>query len=226
MVIWNVVFPSKCEICGKPFVIKDQNLFCSNCLDQIERSFSFFCRSCGVAGENSFPLCDRCKKDRMYDYIHSFTSYSKVSQIIIKFKLSGYKNLSKNIASLIKKDLLDFVKTHNIQTVLYVPISKGTYRKRGFNHLELILREIVPNFLIKDWLAKNRDTKLQVELSKEEREKNLTDAFSLKKEAKFYGQNILVFDDILTTGSTLREIGKLLRTKKVGKIYGYVIAKT
>lgn len=208
-----------------PFLIKDQNLFCEDCLQQIEKSFSFFCRSCGISTNNSYPICDSCRRERLYDYIYSFTDYHKVSQLIVRYKLTGYKRLNKLIASIIKEDLINFLKKHNIETILYIPLSKKTYRKRGFNHLELILREIVPDFLIKDWLVKVRETKLQVELSKEEREKNLLNAFSFKESAKFYGQNVLVFDDILTTGSTLREVGKLLKTKNIGKIYGYVIAK-
>lgn len=79
--------------------------------------------------------------------------------------------------------------------------------------------------MLKDWIVKVRETKFQMDLDFQERQTNLTNAFSLTADAKFYGQNIVVFDDISTTGSTLREIAKLLKRQNIGKIFGYVIAK-
>ncbi|MEJ5172902.1 MAG: double zinc ribbon domain-containing protein [Hydrogenothermaceae bacterium] len=226
MAFWNVVFPSKCKICENPFIFKDQNLYCSSCISSITKTDIYFCKSCGITVEGGYPLCDRCKKEKVYDHIEVFTDYYKVGEMIVDYKLAGYKSLHKVLSQMIKDDLLSFIKNNKVETVLYVPLHPSTLKKRGFNHLRLILEEIVPSFMLKDWLTKEKKTKLQIELSAEEREKNLIGAFSIKGEAKFYGQNVVVFDDVLTTGSTLKEIAKLLKKQNVGKIFGYVIAKT
>jgi len=79
--------------------------------------------------------------------------------------------------------------------------------------------------MIFNGLKKIKDTKLQAQLSKEEREKNLKDAFQLEGNIK--AENILVFDDVLTTGSTLMETFKTLRKSGYnGNIYGYIITKS
>ncbi|MEZ0323435.1 MAG: double zinc ribbon domain-containing protein [Hydrogenothermaceae bacterium] len=226
MAFWNVIFPSKCKICENPFIFKDQNLYCPSCISAIQKTDIFFCRSCGITVEGGYPICDNCKKEKVYDYIEAFTNYYKVGGIIRDYKLSGYKNLYKVLSQMIREDLISFIRINKIDTVLYVPIHKSTLKKRGFNHLKLILEDVVPSFMIKDWIVKEKKTKFQMELSAEERSKNLINAFSLREDAKFYGQNVLVFDDILTTGSTLKEIAKLLKRQNIGKIFGYVIAKT
>lgn len=225
MAIWNIIFPSKCLICDFPFIIKDQNLVCEDCISEIRKSEIYYCRSCGITCDRCYPVCENCKVERVYEQIEAFTDYSKVEKILKNYKLSGYKNLAGLLANLIREDLTSFIKQNNIQTVLYVPLSKKVLKKRGFNHLELILRQIVPPFMLKNWLIKTKETKFQMDLDAKERQTNLKDAFALSEDAKFYGQNILVFDDVSTTGSTLKEIAKLLKTQNTGKIYGYVIAK-
>lgn len=225
MALWNIIFPSNCVVCDDPFVIKNQNILCEDCLSKIKKSEIYYCHSCGKTCDGCYPLCQGCKSGRVYEHIEVFTDYSKVDKIIKNYKLYGYKNLATLLANLIKDDLLNFIRQREVQTVLYIPLSKKVLKRRGFNHLEAILKQVVPSFMLKDWLIKTIETKFQMDLGSEERQKNLIDAFSLSKEVKFYGQNILVFDDILTTGSTLREVAKVLKTQNIGKIYGYVIAK-
>lgn len=225
MAIWNIIFPSKCLICENPFIAKKQNLFCDDCLSNIKKSNIYYCRSCGIISKNCYPICESCKIEKIFDHIEAFTDYKSIDKIIKEYKLNGYKNLSKILADLIREDFTRFLKENKIETVLYVPVSEKVLKKRGFNHLKLILQEITPSFMLKDWIVKVRETKFQMDLDFQERQTNLTNAFSLTADAKFYGQNIVVFDDISTTGSTLREIAKLLKRQNIGKIFGYVIAK-
>lgn len=225
MAIWNLIFPSGCRICGNPFLIEKQNLYCPECIDSIERSSILYCRSCGRSSENCYPICENCKKERIYDHIHAFTDYSKVGDIIKDYKLNGYKSLYRVLSKMIREDLTEFVRSHEIQAVLYVPVSKKVLRKRGFNHLRILLLDILPSFLVKDWLIKIKETRYQMDLSSSERETNLIDAFSLSDDANFFGQNVMIFDDVLTTGSTLKQVAKVIKRQNIGKIYGYVIAK-
>lgn len=225
MVIWNIIFPSKCLICENPFAIKDQNLFCEECISSIKKSDIYYCRSCGITCKNCYPICESCKREKIFDNIEVFTDYQNVDKIIKEYKLNGYINLHRILANLIKEDFTKFLKQNSIETVLYVPISKKVLKKRGFNHLRLILEQITPSFMLKDYIIKIKETKFQMDLSPQERQTNLIGSFSIKQDAKFYGQNVVIFDDVLTTGSTLREIAKLLKEKNIGKIFGYTIAK-
>ncbi len=218
--ILNSLFPAKCSVCGNLFYGEDQNVVCHTCLSSIKKQEPFYCKSCGSPFEN----CQTCLKKRKYQYIKVFTKRSdKIISIISTFKFDGIKPLGKYIAKLIEDDITSFVKENEIDTVTYIPLSKRIYRERGFNHLYEILKYIFPSYMIRDILYKNRETELQAFLSAEERRENMKNAFSLKESIK--GKKVLVFDDILTTGSTMLEAYRAVKKGKPEGIFGYVITR-
>jgi len=221
--IFNALFPRECVLCGDSFIFTNQNIVCDDCLSKFEKTESFFCRSCGKSGENTHPICEECKYDRKYSYIEAFTDYYESGEILREYKFGKYKNLAYDIAKIIKEDFQKFVRQNQVQNILYIPISNKKLKERGFNHLKEILTYIFPKYLVKDYLIKVKETKLQVELNKTERFENLKDNFELTVD-KIDG-NTLIFDDILTTGATLLEAYKTIKNKVNGNLYAYVIAK-
>jgi len=219
---YSSIFPQECEICETTFCIKNQNYVCEDCLSSIYKTDFVYCHSCGKITAN----CLDCKMEKKFDDIGVFTKTNKTLTTIIGiYKLKSVKALAKDIADLIKYDITDFVKKNEINLITYVPLSKKLYKKRGFNHLREILINIFPKSMVREVLVKTKDTKLQMELSKEEREKNLKNVFKVKKFSEIEGKNILIFDDIMTTGSTLLECLKEIRKGKPNKVYGYVIGR-
>ncbi len=219
--LFNVLFPNNCVLCENPFLFEYQNVVCDECLKDIKKSGSFYCRSCGKGGE--YSVCDECVNNRKYEDIEVFTDYYEVKKIIHAYKFKNLKVLAKTLANIIREDIDIYVRENNIQTIFYVPTSDKKIKERGFNHLKEILKYIFPTYLINDSLIKVKETKMQIELTKSERLKNLEDAFLLKSDL-IHG-NVLVFDDILTTGSTLMEIYKSIKDKVNGKIYAYIMTK-
>ena len=216
----NIAFPGKCVICNSGFYADNQNVVCSKCLSNIKKENIYYCKSCGSPYEN----CQKCLKKRKYDYIYVYTKATdELVRIISEYKLSGIKFLGKNLADIIKEDIEKVVRENNIDIVTFIPLSKKVYKKRGFNHLEFILKQIFPSFMVHEILVKKKETKLQVDLSAEERKRNLKNAFHLKENIK--GKKILVFDDILTTGTTMLEAYKEIKKGKPSYIYGYVIGR-
>ncbi|ACN99570.1 ComF protein [Sulfurihydrogenibium azorense Az-Fu1] len=196
-------------------------MICQDCLNQSKTQVAFYCRSCGKAQE--YPICDNCKVERKYEDIQVFTYYYYIQDAIKQLKFNKIKPLAKDLGLLIKDDIQDYLRKNKIQNILYIPISKNVQKERGFNHLKEILKYAVPSFLVKDYIVKHRETAFQMQLNKEDRFKNLKDAFSLTVDS--IKGNTLVFDDILTTGATLLEIYNLIKDKTDGKIYAYVIAR-
>lgn len=218
---FNVLFPNNCVLCENPFLFENQNVVCDDCLINIKKSESFYCRSCGKGGENY--ICDECVNNRKYEDIEVFTDYYDIKEVIHAYKFKNLKVLAKTLADIIKEDIDTYVRKNNVQTIFYVPTSNKKLKKRGFNHLKEILKYIFPTYLINDSLVKVKETKMQIELDKSERLKNLEEAFLLKSDL-IHG-NVLVFDDILTTGATLMEVYKSIKDKVNGKIYAYTITK-
>ncbi|WP_051654258.1 double zinc ribbon domain-containing protein [Persephonella sp. KM09-Lau-8] len=221
MNILNAIFPAKCILCDELFVYKTQNLFCEKCLNQIKKEDLKYCHSCGKKTEN----CQECFKQRKFDDIQVFRSKDKaITEIIYQLKINGYRNLAPQLAEIIKEDITTYTKTNKIDIITYVPVDKETLKEREFNHLEEILKCTFPKYLIVPLVEKVRKTPLQMELTAEERWKNLKGVFRLKNH-DIKDKNILIFDDILTTGATMLNMYKTIKKGRPKKIYGYVIAR-
>lgn len=219
---FSLLFPYECEICGDLFFVKNQNYICEDCLNTIYKTEFVYCHSCGKITS----YCQNCLIDKKFDDIGVFTrTDEKLTKIIGIYKLKSVKALAKYISKIIYEDITEFVLKNKIDVITYVPLHKRVERERGFNHLKEILINIFPKIVVKELLLKVKDTKLQMELSKEEREQNLKDAFLLKKFSEVNGKNILIFDDIMTTGSTLLECYKEIKKGKPNKVFGYVIGR-
>ena len=217
----NIIFNNKCILCNSPFVFKHQNLFCEECISNIEKKHIVYCHSCG----KKTSYCIECQKEKKFDDIRIFTTYSgNLRKLILYYKFQFYKNLSSTIASIIKEDFLSFIYNREISTIFPIPSSKKIEKQRGFNHLYEILKYLLPEKIISNNLVKIKDTHLQVEVSAEERARNLKSSFYLKSPYIFENKNILIFDDIITTGATLMEVFYTVRKVSPKNIYAYIIA--
>jgi ComF family protein len=154
-----------------------------------------------------------------------------VKKLIQNFKYPPLiKELKKELSLIIFSHLLLLDKKPDFSDFVLVPIplSKKKLKWRGFNQAEEIAKEL-SNFLkiplISDCLIKIKETKDQVELSEKERKESVKGVFFVKNEEKILGKNVLLVDDVFTTGATMEEAARVLREAGVKKIVGIVIAK-
>jgi len=106
----------------------------------------------------------------------------------------------------------------NKPIITIIPSSKSRMQKRGWNQCELILDEIKRldknNYFEynKNNLVKNRNTESQTKMrNKKDREKNVSGSFSIIKPEVFFNKTVILIDDVTTTGSTIKEAGRLLK---------------
>lgn len=208
--------------------------------------FPKFCFGCHREG---CYLCQDCKsilelsdfhqilKTEELDDLYFSTEYKNplLKNLIQNFKYQPFiKELSLSLSSLIIEhfQLLDnpplFYREKSNFILTPVPLEKRRLRWRGFNQAEEIakkLSEFLEIPLVNDILIKKRETLPQVKLSNEERKENVSKAFYCRNQEKIKGKNILLVDDIYTTGSTMREAAKVLKTSGAKKIIGIVIAR-
>jgi competence protein ComFC len=168
----------------------------------------------------------------MYDYRHP-----PLKQALWLLKYKGKKRLAAVFAEAlygrILEELSDLAVMENFRDAILIPIplSGARRRERGFNQAELICRELLKldkntNFTLeKNILIKTIDTKHQARI--EERSKrlqNILGSFATKEGEKLKKKNVILIDDITTTGATLTEARKVLRQAGARKIIAFTVA--
>jgi len=212
--ILNVIFPVNCLSCGK----KGSEL-CLECLADSP-----------VAERESvnwvFPL---------FDYRHPAI---KKSIWLLKYK--GKRKLANIFAEVLYDKIMEelselsVLKNFREPVLIPIPLSKKRHRERGFNQAELICRELIKinnsrNGI--DWsfeknvLVKIKETEHQANIKeRSDRLKNLKNSFSIKNPEFVKNKNIILIDDVLTTGTTLTEAKKILKQFGAKKIIAFTVA--
>ena len=113
--------------------------------------------------------------------------------------------------------------------IMPVPLHPKRLRERGFNQSLLLARHVSRALHIDlDFLSlrRVRYTPPQASLAKSERKQNVRGAFELKNQDAVKGINILLVDDVVTTGNTLNECARILRKGGARKVFGLSLART
>ena len=227
--ILDLLFPKFCISCGK-----EGSYLCQDCfslIDILERQYCPFCPQPKVVLDGK--TCNFCKRSKSLNGLYCAASYNNfiVKKLINQFKYEPYiKELSKPLSSLIVVHLINLDKVENFQDYILVPIPlhKKKLKKRGFNQAGEIAKEFSENLKIpvfSDALIKTKQTSAQVELKKEEREKNIKGVFLCQKPELVMGKKILLIDDIFTTGSTMEQCARLLQEAGAKEVWGVVVAR-
>lgn len=168
----------------------------------------------------------------LYDYRHP-----PIKKALWLLKYKGKKRLAGIFAevlySRILEELSDLSIMENFHNPILIPIplSKKRYRERGYNQAELICKELVRldnnvNFKLKNnILIKPNNTKHQAHIeNRGERLKNIIGSFAVKDTELIKNRNIILIDDITTTGATLAEARKVLKQSGARKIIAFTVA--
>jgi ComF family protein len=133
------------------------------------------------------------------------------------------------LAELIARYLADIAMDTNDYLLIPLPLSRRRKNERGFNQAEEIARHLAKLLSLDmgtDILARVRHTKPQTETGNvAERRQNVLGCFSVTKPEAVAGRNIILLDDVTTSGATLGEAARALKTCGAGKILGLTAAK-
>lgn len=205
----NFIFPSACPACSKPTNSLLHAPFCRQCWHSIGQYTGPSCRVCGAHLVSVHAdRCQHCLQDPpAFRTAHSFTHYEGiVASAIHHFKFLGIRRLSRPLS-----EFLFFHDAKDIDAVVPVPLSPTGLKNRGFNQALLLARHLseekkIP--LLMNVLRKIVETPPQVGLSAKERTANVKKAFTCTGEVT--GMNVLLIDDVMTTGATVNACAKQL----------------
>ena len=150
--------------------------------------------------------------------IYYFWNYDRDFKLLIsKLKFRGQKDIAKDIAGLTESGVRFVLEKEKIDYIIPVPISAERRAERGFNQTEVLLEELKLQYL-KIRRIKNTKKMFMI-LEENKRNQNIKNSFFINDEINLGNKNILLFDDIVTTGATLREIkSEILKKYRVNKI--------
>jgi len=222
-IILNAFWPRSCVNCGKA-----GQCLCEDCFAMIDifRDISYekFLYLDGLHAATAY-------NDKMVKAIIHLCKYSRIKElsrtladlIITHFKLLDNQTLISNRLSFGKQNLGGLI-------VCGVPMHRRKLKNRGFNQSEEIAKHFSEEFelaFIPDLLIKTKKPLPQTELAKEERIKNVSGVFALNPPFKEFVGNkeVLLIDDVFTTGSTMEECAKVLKQNHSRRVWGAVVAR-
>lgn len=218
----DVLFPKSCPMCDE--VMKRGMLICGNCEPKLVYINEPKCKKCGKQIENNeTEYCNDCSKNPHYYKrgIAAFLYNDMVSHSIYRFKYHNRRTYAEFYGAAIAKMYYPEIRRWQADVIIPVPIHEKKMIKRGYNQAELIANELGKNLDMKvdgRLLKRVVNTRPQKEMSRNDRKKNMENAFKITNNVVEYKKIILV-DDIYTTGSTIDACAKALLSAGVKEVY-------
>jgi len=210
--IRDLVFPPLCIICKKEY-FREYIPICKNCIDQL----------------TYLPENIRQKKscaDNLSELYITFLFDNNYKKLIHFLKYKEYRSIGHRIGELVAEKIGE--KRFNSAKIVAIPIPLHPikYRERGYNQARLIARGLsqvtgIPNR--PNLLKRVKNTKSQTKLSKKERKNNMADAFQASR-FDSNSKEIILIDDVYTTGATMDSAAKALKAVGYKNITGIASA--
>ena len=240
--LFNTVFPSDCRICGEPLTNVSRLPICSECVSSAKPIEGSVCEVCGervpdtthAVAETKCMLCRRARLP--FTKAMAYGSYDGALRgtiHLLKYEsvLPAADILAAHLVPIIGK-LLE--RCEGEALLVPVPLFKSKQRQREFNQSELIARaalKCLPESSSKkikfaaSALARVRDTRSQTGLTRHQRRVNMRGAFAVKDASVVAGRDVILVDDVLTTGTTAAECARVLRRGGAKKVYVATVAR-
>jgi len=220
--ILDLLFPPVCLVCRKRLnQSKTTNLSEST---NYPNSFSFLCCSCSQKIQINSTLDKKTGLAAAVSYNDEIPR-----QLIFLLKYQKIKTAAVPLAEILTQYIGDLTLDIRNFSIVPVPLHWRREKERGFNQSYLIAEQLSKNTglpVLKNVLKRIRNTPSQVELKeKKKREMNVRGCFRVEKTELLFQKNIIILDDVSTSGATMKEAIKVIKTSGAAKIIGLVVAK-
>lgn len=233
----NLIFPPRpiCPFCGERV---QAGSICGRCLEIIEGyRREPYCSRCGrfpgrgaafLAAGGAGGLCFECRK-REWPFVMARAAGPHegiLKDAVHRFKYAGQRGLAGHLAGLMFRVVQDEPQFAGVDLVVPVPLAGEKLRSRGFNQAALLAGKLGALLQIEvdgRSLAKAFETPPQAGLSRLARESNLKGTFKVKNNKKICGRNILLIDDVFTTGSTMSAAASALASAGAKLVFGLTV---
>ncbi len=227
----DTVLPPRCTGTGE--IVDAQGMISPAFWSQLQFIESPFCKVCGIPFSfkiaNDETLCAACiKQEPTFNLSRSAVIYNEASRkIILAFKYGDRLHSVHTFTPWLIRAGKTLIEQSNF--IIPVPLHRRRLRERRFNQSALLAQEIAARTKkphIPDALLRIRHTQPQQGLNAKERNKNVRGAFAVKESHLkiLKGKNILLIDDVFTSGATLNECARILKSAGTAKVNVLTIA--
>jgi ComF family protein len=220
----NFVYPPRCAACDRRLPLETTHRVCADCLAAVERLHDPLCMVCGVPvdpsrDENSPEWCRSCiTAPPAFTQARAITRYraddeahAPVPAMIRRHKYGRDQSLTHALAECVGTPIP--LAENDYDLVVPVPLHRARLRWRGFNQAALLGSAIARRIgrpLDTVSLIRSRATPSQTAKDRQERHRNVRDAFHVGRPARIANRRILLIDDVMTTGATADECARAL----------------
>ncbi|MDZ7667180.1 MAG: ComF family protein [Desulfotignum sp.] len=241
-----LVFPDQCLSCrallphSRKTDVSDQIFFCAACRARGIPEFNPpFCQQCGqVFDTGDIHFCETCLTDPpdIHRVRAALVYQGLVPDILALFKYHARLSLTRFFDTLMVTAFDRYFSDTDIHLIVPVPLHSRKLRQRGFNQSALLVRRFDDRYLAQygtppGWqvdttvLKRVRHTVSQTGLDTDSRKTNLKNAFQVTDDTRIQGANILLVDDVFTTGATCGEAAKTLVAAGAEQVDVLVLAR-
>jgi ComF family protein len=247
--LFATLFPSDCRLCGSPLINITRLPVCEDCLTAMRPIAGGRCSICGErlmspfafsaqphSSEPSEILCGLCRRlEPPYVKATAYGSYEAgLRELIHLLKYNQVRPAANVLGRMLAEAIEDLQPLFSEGEILVVPVPLHSrkLRQRGFNQTELIARAALKlksdsRFrLSAGVMERRRETKSQIGLSRHQRRENIRGAFVVARADEVKEREILIVDDVFTTGTTVSECARILRRAGASKVYVATVART
>jgi len=227
MDLLDLLFPKRCAVC-RTF----GSFLCSNCFSYLTFQQEDNCLVCNRPAIDGITH-PGCRNRYSIEGVSASLAYNfTVKKLIKAFKYQPYlSSIKTTLGELFYEGLIQkqaFVQFASHECILVpIPLHIERLRKRGYNQAELLAKEMGKklHFEVVSCLQRTKNTSSQFALKREERLANMKDAFIFKEDfrQKLIGKNVLLVDDLVTSGATMLEAAKILKRNGVEKVWGIAL---
>lgn len=229
----------RCALCHDAFMpsekglTKASHILCAQCLPKLPQRTHGYCPYCGaLMALDSAPCtpCSQCmQKPPPWDHLYFYGIYEHALRHVMLAAKFHNDSTALSIAGVLLTQACMPLRNHayTIDAIIAVPLHTLRLGSRGANQCTEIARILslaLHTPIRHDLLYRIRNTDHQVGLKKAERLQNLDNAFQASSACK--GLHVLLVDDIMTTGTTLRRCAEALHAQNVGSVSVAVVART
>jgi len=231
--VLNLIFPPRCSFCRADLEGRSRQPFaCKPCESELVESGRVRCGRCGALGADSdTAACADCRRTKLwFDRVVTLGGYGgPLRTAILHTKSARQDTLAVTLTSLLVQHRRVVLDAAQADVVVPVPMHWRRWLWRGTNGASIIATHLARELhlpVARDALARGRHTPLQSGLVRTQRFENVRGAFRSTERYHFRGANVLLVDDILTTGATASEAAHTLKRAGAGNVVAVVLART